>query len=360
MMEKMNGLSLDFIIHPGETVKEVLEERGMSQEELAIRTGFSPKHVSEVVHGKKGISPAFAKTLEYVLGMPASFWINLQGIYDREIIEFQELNGISENELDIVCKLKDIIKYCQELHFMKLDSNKEAQVMELRNILMVNKLDYIAKLPINQVAFRGSKKVDVDIYVLYAWQRICELYADNIKVEESYDVNKLKKVIPDIKKAMFLEVNDMINELQKIFCSVGIAFQVVKHFSGAPVQGFIKKKNDKAILCMTIRQSFADIFWFTLFHEIGHLINDNVTNQYIDYTFTDSEDERKADEFARKTLINEVQYSNFIEQDNINEKAIEEFAKSQNVRDFVIVGRLEKDKNDYKLFANKRLRYKWK
>ena len=52
MAEKMNGLSLDFIIHPGETLKEVLEEKQMSQEELAIRTGFSPKHVSEVVNGK--------------------------------------------------------------------------------------------------------------------------------------------------------------------------------------------------------------------------------------------------------------------------------------------------------------------
>ena len=287
-MEKTNGLSLDFIIPPGETVKEVLEERNMSQEELAIRTGFSPKHVSEVVHGKKGISPAFAKALEYVFGMPASFWINLQGIYDREIIEFQEHQGITENEFSILHKLKDIIKYCQELRIMSSDNNKEAQIMELRNILMVNKLEYIAKLPINQVAFRGSKNIDVDIYVLYAWQRICELYADSIVVKQDYDVEALKKSIPKIKKAMFLEVNDMIKELQEIFSNVGIAFQVVKNFNGAPVQGFIKKRNNKIILCMTIRQSFADIFWFTLFHEIVHLINDNVSNQYIDYAFTDS------------------------------------------------------------------------
>ena len=360
MMEKMNGLSLDFIIHPGETVKEVLDERGMSQEELAIRTGFSPKHVSEVVHGKKGISPAFAKTLEYVFGMPASFWINLQGIYDREIIEFQEQQGITENEFSILRKLKDVIKYCQELRIMSSDNNKEAQIMELRNILMVNKLEYIAKLPINQVAFRGSKNIDVDIYVLYAWQRICELYADSVEIEHDYDVNELIKVIPKIKEAMFLEVNDMIKELQKIFSSVGIAFQVVKNFPGAPVQGFIKKKNNRVILCMTIRQSFADIFWFTLFHEIGHLINDNVSNQYIDYTFTDSEDERRADDFARETLINEAEYQKFISQDSINEKSIEDFAKTQGVRDFIVVGRLENDKNDYKLFANKRLRYKWK
>ena len=106
MVEKMNGLSLDFIIHPGETIKEVLEEKQMNQEELAIRTGFSPKHVSEVVNGKKGISPSFAKSLEYVLGMPASFWINLQGIYDKEILEYKEQEEIDENEVNIVKSLK--------------------------------------------------------------------------------------------------------------------------------------------------------------------------------------------------------------------------------------------------------------
>lgn len=53
METKMNGLSLEFMIHPGETLKEVLEDRNMLQEELAERTGFSPKHISEVVNGKK-------------------------------------------------------------------------------------------------------------------------------------------------------------------------------------------------------------------------------------------------------------------------------------------------------------------
>ena len=98
MLEKMNGLSLNFIIHPGETIKEVLEEKEMSQEELAIRTGFSPKHISEVVNGKKGISPSFAKSLEYALGLPASFWINLQGKYDKEILEYEEQENIDKEK----------------------------------------------------------------------------------------------------------------------------------------------------------------------------------------------------------------------------------------------------------------------
>ena len=128
-MEKMNGLSLDFIIHPGETIKEVIEEKNMTQEELAIRTGFSPKHVSEVVNGKKGISPSFAKSLEYVLGMPASFWINLQGIYDKEILEYKEQEEIDEDEVNIVKSLNKLIKYAESLEIMTKTKSVISQII---------------------------------------------------------------------------------------------------------------------------------------------------------------------------------------------------------------------------------------
>lgn len=90
MMENMFGLSLDLIVHPGETIREIIEDKNMSQEELAIRTNYSAKHISEVLSGKKGISSKFANALEYALGISTEFWINLQGIYDKEIIELEK------------------------------------------------------------------------------------------------------------------------------------------------------------------------------------------------------------------------------------------------------------------------------
>ena len=90
-MGNVNGLSLDLLVHPGETIKEVLEEKKMSQEELAIRTEYSPKHISEVVRGKKDISSEFANRLEYALGIPAGFWMNLQSNYDKEVFEINSL-----------------------------------------------------------------------------------------------------------------------------------------------------------------------------------------------------------------------------------------------------------------------------
>ena len=160
---------------------------------------------------------------------------------------------------------------------------------------------------------------------------------------------------------MFLEINEGVKELKRIFTECGIIFQVVQNFQGAPVQGFIKKIDNKIILSMTIRGANADVFWFTLFHEIGHLLNGDIgSTQLIDYADSKSDMEDKADKFARETLINEEDYNRFIIQDNITEEKITEFAKEQGIMPFIVVGRIQKEKNDYRVFYKLKLMYKWK
>ena len=80
----MSGLSPDMIIHPGETLKEVLEERKMTLLDLSLRTDVSADYINSVLCGKDDISTSFAKKLEYALGIKAEFWINLQTAYDNE------------------------------------------------------------------------------------------------------------------------------------------------------------------------------------------------------------------------------------------------------------------------------------
>lgn len=79
------GLSRDLIFHPGETLREILDDRGMSQKELSQRTGVRESYISNIINGKKNISATFAKKMEYALGIESSFWINLQANYDKEV-----------------------------------------------------------------------------------------------------------------------------------------------------------------------------------------------------------------------------------------------------------------------------------
>lgn len=91
------GSSRDLIIHPGETLAELLEDRNMSQRELAVKTGNTEKHIGAVISGYKNISHVFARRLEYALGIKASFWMNLQANYDRELLLSGDINNISNN-----------------------------------------------------------------------------------------------------------------------------------------------------------------------------------------------------------------------------------------------------------------------
>ena len=351
------GLSRDLIIHPGETLQEVLEDREMTQKELAIRTGMTEKHISTVLSGKKNISASFAKKLEYALGIETEFWMNLQANYERELLEFEELNNISEQEVCVLKNLKEVIAAWVSFGWLEENSNEANTVLDVRkifgmsNLLDTTKMKYAA-------AYRAQTKNSVDPYVLFAWQRMCEILTDNIEVAEEVDIDKLRKKIPDIKKVMFLRANQIQKKLISIFAECGLAFRIVPNFKGAPVQGFIKKKEDGSlILCMTIRQKFADIFWFTLFHEIAHILNGDTKNVFVDFSTVSSEMETKADKLAGEMLINSEAYEQFLSNKRYTTtKGVVEFAETQNVRDYIVQGRLMKEEV---IPWNARPRYEW-
>jgi HTH-type transcriptional regulator/antitoxin HigA len=352
------GLSRDLIIHPGETLEEVINDRNMTQKELAIRTGMTEKHISTVIHGQKGISASFAKKLEYALGIEASFWMNLQANYDREILEFEELHNISAQEIDVTNNLKEVLECWSGYGWLKINTDPASLVIDLRKKLGISNLLDIPKINYN-AAFRAqTKNVKVDPYVLFSWQRMCELLTKDIGVADHVDTEMLQTKILDIKHVMFLRGTQIQQELTNIFAECGIAFCVVPNFKGAPVQGFIKRTdNGSMILCMTLRQKYADIFWFSLFHEVAHILNGDTKNSFIDFNLVSDKTEAKADKMAGEFLIDSRAYRSFIKSGEYKtEQGINKFADSQNVRDFIVQGRLM---NDGYLPWKPRHKYEW-
>ena len=161
---------------------------------------------------------------------------------------------------------------------------------------------------------------------------------------------------------MFGNINKGIHELQSILAEYGVAFQVVKNFRGAPVQGFIKETtDDRLILCMTIRGKRADSFWFTLFHEIAHIINGDYKTRFVDFDSVQGKAEHIANQFASNVLIPPEQYREFIlSSDCTSWKNIEAFAEAVGVKPFIVLGRLQNDGYiDWSDYPDKVARYKW-
>ena len=115
MARRKNGLSRDLIIHPGETLKEILEDRQISQSKLSKMTGFSQKHISEIVNGLASIRPDFAYALEKGFeGVSANFWLNLQNSYDLELLEFEDRK--KENSLNGDLRAIDVAMWFLNRH----------------------------------------------------------------------------------------------------------------------------------------------------------------------------------------------------------------------------------------------------
>ena len=352
------GLSRELIIHPGETLAEVLEDREMSQRELAIRTGVTEKHISTIIHGQKNISAAFAKKLEYALGIEAAFWMNLQASYDRELLEFEEVDNISEEELGVLKNLKEVIPAWTAFGWLEKEANAAARVLDFRKIFGVSNLLAVPKISYSAAYRVQLKNTNVDPYVLFAWQRMCELLTKNAKVADEVDVEKLRTRIPDIRSTMFFNGNQITERLAAIFADCGIAFRIVPNFSGAPVQGFIKKSEDGVLmLCVTLRQKFADIFWFTVFHEIAHILNGDVKQIFVDFESVLGNVEARADKMACDFLLAPDAYMRFVAtEEYMHIDGIERFAEEQKVKDYIVRGRLMKEG---RIPWGSRPRYEW-
>lgn len=355
MVEKQQLISPDFVIHPGETILEIIQDRGISQKELAKRTGFSEKHISTVINGKKNISAEFAKKLSFALDVPASFWLNLQNNYDLEVLSFIEAHNISQIEIEIGKEVQNAVEIIRNetIEF----KNESDLVYNLRHILGVSNLEAIHSL--NVPYYRAQFEYNTSENIMYTWQYLCEKSVEN-QTNNPLDIDKLRKSIPKIKKVMHLDYENHIDELQKILNECGVLFTVKKHVKKAPIKGLtVKTKKNQVMIAMTIRGAYVDIFWFTLFHEIAHVINQDYLKNQEEWK-SDNPIEIRADKFAADALIDPKLYSDFVREGKFTEGPVLAFAKKADVLPTIVIGRLMNDKH-IKWSTNEfyRSKYNW-
>jgi HTH-type transcriptional regulator/antitoxin HigA len=99
MVNSQNEFQPDYAVSPGEILNVELELRGMTQQELARRTGITPKHIISILKAKSVITPETAIKFERALGMPVEYWLNLESHY-QEILARVAEEGQLERDLD--------------------------------------------------------------------------------------------------------------------------------------------------------------------------------------------------------------------------------------------------------------------
>ena len=342
---------LEIVKHPGELLYEQITATGMKQKELALRTGMSEKHISTVINGTKDISASFARRLDIALGAENGTWARYQSEYDQYVLKLEEEHGITDDEISILKSMKDIVDFFLKENILHNHCGNSEKVMQLRQVLRVNNLSVIPQITYN-AAYRAQVKTSTNInpYILFAWQRMCEIFTEGQTVHGVFDRQKLENKALEIRKLAFEDdPNMMIKRLSALFAECGVAFAVVHHFRGAPVQGFIKQTDGgRIILCLT-------------FHEIAHLINGDLNVRFVDFESVKSAIEDRADLFARDALIDPSLYKEFVASGKYHSLAeIKAFSKLAGIPHWITIGRLHSDEwLDWSHFANEAPSYEW-
>ncbi len=168
MAVKKTGISRELLVHPGETIADVIEDRGITQAELALRTGVTPTYVSNVINGKKDISAKFALALEYALGVNKTFWLNLQANYEAELLELTVNETVTDEEREARNHLNVIVRYLRRLHLLPVSEKKDDSIISLRNVLKISNLANLPRFAGNN-SDQLANAVRKDPYIIGAW-----------------------------------------------------------------------------------------------------------------------------------------------------------------------------------------------
>lgn len=185
MAEKRRVISPDLVIHPGETIFDLLQDRGITQKELALRAGVSEPFLSDVIHGKKDISKGLALGLQYAFGVPSSFWLNLQANYDAEILALREVESVTEEERTVLSNIGEVVNYLKQFSYIPDSDTQEQLILDLRKYFHVSNLTGLRKL-VSMSVVRKEDKAAINSDVLVAWICLSEIQGDAISNAEKF------------------------------------------------------------------------------------------------------------------------------------------------------------------------------
>lgn len=360
MMTDQSYIS-DLAIPPGEYLEEVLDDLELSQAELARRMGRPPQVINEIIKGEKAITPDTAIQLEQVVGVPAEFWNNLESEYRLVLAREQEIIKI-QKEVDVVFKFPYL--EMSKLGLLKKTRKSIEKVKELRKFFGVSSLFNIENVREYYPAFRLCEKDTISREAIAAWLRTGHLLASDQKVAD-FDRNALKKNITTIRSlSLESDPNVIIRSLKDILSGCGVALVVIPHYPKTYVTGatFWYGKN-KPVIMMSMRGSWGDIFWFSLMHELAHILLHDKRITFIeggDISEAYKAQEEEADSFSQETLIPKDSYDAFVSKFDFSPASIAIFAKSIGIHPGIVTGRLQHDKHLSHLQHHHRIRYKWK
>lgn len=333
----------DFATAPGETLNDSIETLGMTQVQLAERTGLDKKTINLIIKGTEPVTHKTAMALEKVLRVPARFWLNQEAQYREHLARLEE-----QKKLEGYADWARTFPYPAMVKnaFVEATSKAEEKAMHLLRYFGVSTpkqwRSCYAEMHL-ELSYRKSAKAEEKLAGLSAWLRAGEQQA-NQAVTAEFDAARFHDALMEIRKLTIEDPADFYPKMQKLCTDAGVIYLLVPELPGQGISGVMRWFHKRPVIQQSLRFKTNDHFWFTFFHEAKHVLQNRKKSIFLEGEKADQEDAAREDEanrFAGDLLIPADAWKAFLgSQDTSSEASIKRFADEQAIHPGIVSGRL--------------------
>ena len=251
------------VFPPGSFLREELEERGWTQEDLAAIMGKDQRTVNEIVVGKRGVTPESAKALAAALGTTPEFWLNLDSAYKLWRLQADDSDVVARRaRLYTIAPFKDMVRR----GWIEPSSNLNVLEAQVMSFFCLTSLSDTPSFGTH--AARKSTSYEHITPAQSAWL-FRALHLSEYVHAESYSSSRLDDALNQLKQLMHSPQES--RHVPRILGEAGIKLVVVEQLPGTKIDGATFWLDASPVIAISIRFDRIDNFWFTLLHELAHV-----------------------------------------------------------------------------------------
>ncbi|MES0488439.1 MAG: HigA family addiction module antitoxin [Leptospirales bacterium] len=293
-------------IGPGQIIKREMEALNWSQIDLSEIISMAPKSISQMINNKQSITVETAFLLSKAFDSSPEFWMNLEQNYRLRLKE----DGQRESETSTKAEIRRHVPLLEmkKKGWVSFDSTAKSQVQAYCNFWQQKKPDF-SSYDKQAPAFHARKsKADPEYTKNYS---ITWLQKAHIEVSlladkaAAYNATRLEKLAVEI-PTYSLKPDGVKTFIQDLY-KTGVHFFILSHLPKTYLDGAAFQVKNKKCIVYTARHNRVDNFWFTIAHEIAHILKHVKTEKdcFLDNLDEESADrrEKEADALAEKWML---------------------------------------------------------
>lgn len=351
-------------VPPGRTISDLMKSKKVTLTRMASVLAMSDRDFERLLSGENILTGDIASRLELALGPSSSFWVRRESQYREQLRQLND--DVHPDNEPYKSWLKSLpLKDMQDLGWVNPGKDKFEKLRSCLKFFDVPNFDAWYRTYVDfkaAAAFRTTDSYLEDAPSTAAWLRRGELQAEKIECRD-WNSKQFAEQLPRIRSLTNIaSPSEFLPELQRLCAEAGVAVVVAKAPKGCRASGatFFANPN-KAVLLLSFRYLSDDQFWFSFFHEAGHLI----LHWDADLLILETSDspksprEEEANRFASEQLIPQS-FQNRLPEAAKTLRGIAKLARDAGVSYGIVVGQMQflglvrRDR-----FNRLKNRYKW-